>query len=599
MARASSQWRRIAFSSPASLAGATTHDRRDRIRGVSTVGAFTLLDEVTGQQDDDDGSMRGVFGLGCDRDVVRLREGAGRVEWSLAMKTVDDSLAPEDQSATADSASASETRLAKREVRWQAPMALLTAGVLPGMTARRTQHFSLWRAYLVHFVAAIAATCSIFTFVAWEQVDGPASIETVFGELAEMAISESQGITEDEVASAVIALVLIVLGIEGSYVLLALVVASWGAADEAFGAGARHAIRRTWLHTPHVLTAIVVAGVLTVPLFRAEWAFDRRLAEFVAKAPAYPAGHPPTTQALQEHWETWNENQAAYNRVRSQQLWWARHDDEIAVFVYFTLGAWWLWGLLRFVGAPRDASPIARPPMCEQCGYNLTGISMEGRCPECGFAVVESLGPKARPETSWHRRDVVGRWRALWRCTADAVFRPMRFGRQLRLSTARSDHRWFMAAGLPAVFLVAWCGFIGVYVAASGDWQMQRNPQVLWAVAPTAAYFIVVMLVFLTTLTAGLVGMWHRIRTGRNLTAGAIQAGCFLTGYLVAWVAFAFAWLAIDIAAEDIVREVARHVYPDRDLLHFLVWVAPNLLCFAGYAWLVSRVTSGLRYANR
>jgi len=50
------------------------------------------------------------------------------------------------------------------------------------------------------------------------------------------------------------------------------------------------------------------------------------------------------------------------------------------------------------------AAPVAQPPMnldaqgcvgedipCRRCGYNLRGLSPEGRCPECGIAVGRSL----------------------------------------------------------------------------------------------------------------------------------------------------------------------------------------------------------------
>lgn len=37
------------------------------------------------------------------------------------------------------------------------------------------------------------------------------------------------------------------------------------------------------------------------------------------------------------------------------------------------------------------SAPIAQDVACRKCGYNLRGLSMEGRCPECGTAVGYSL----------------------------------------------------------------------------------------------------------------------------------------------------------------------------------------------------------------
>lgn len=40
---------------------------------------------------------------------------------------------------------------------------------------------------------------------------------------------------------------------------------------------------------------------------------------------------------------------------------------------------------------PRADEPIARDVACIHCGYNLRGLSPEGRCPECGRGVLQSL----------------------------------------------------------------------------------------------------------------------------------------------------------------------------------------------------------------
>lgn len=37
---------------------------------------------------------------------------------------------------------------------------------------------------------------------------------------------------------------------------------------------------------------------------------------------------------------------------------------------------------------------------CLQCGYNLTGAVIGGKCPECGARIEDSLTPSAQPRTS-------------------------------------------------------------------------------------------------------------------------------------------------------------------------------------------------------
>ncbi len=59
------------------------------------------------------------------------------------------------------------------------------------------------------------------------------------------------------------------------------------------------------------------------------------------------------------------------------------------------------------------------PPRCESCGYDLTSLSMEGRCPECGLVVAESLSPGRRPGSVWQVESGMLRGaRAVIRCIA-------------------------------------------------------------------------------------------------------------------------------------------------------------------------------------
>jgi len=84
---------------------------------------------------------------------------------------------------------------------------------------------------------------------------------------------------------------------------------------------------------------------------------------------------------------------------------------------------WWLSVLLRLgarYGGPADGPGWQpRQPQCNRCGYVLTGLSRDGRCPECGLAVHESL-PEARRPSPWACAAKIGRKpgayaRTMWR----------------------------------------------------------------------------------------------------------------------------------------------------------------------------------------
>lgn len=74
-----------------------------------------------------------------------------------------------------------------------------------------------------------------------------------------------------------------------------------------------------------------------------------------------------------------------------------------------------------------DASvsiPIAAGILCQQCGYDLRGLTGE-HCPECGrsLAGVRAL----TSQLPWQHRDEIGIGRAYWRTVNLAMFRQARF----------------------------------------------------------------------------------------------------------------------------------------------------------------------------
>jgi hypothetical protein len=81
--------------------------------------------------------------------------------------------------------------------------------------------------------------------------------------------------------------------------------------------------------------------------------------------------------------------------------------------VWATCELWWLWVLIRLGG--RYAGPKEGPrwkerqPRCETCGYSLVSLARDGRCPECGVAVAESLPERRRPPAFVTARGVRGR----------------------------------------------------------------------------------------------------------------------------------------------------------------------------------------------
>ncbi|HPD29601.1 MAG TPA: hypothetical protein PLL20_06380 [Phycisphaerae bacterium] len=137
-----------------------------------------------------------------------------------------------------------------------------------------------------------------------------------------------------------------------------------------------------------------------------------------------------------------------YTREQLDELWAG------AIGLYVLWFVWiWLRSGLRYAGPTEGPAWKPRRPLCETCGYALTGLKSTDNCPECGAAIAYSLPERRRP-TSWaaaHR--LASRPRAFLR-TCWASLRTDFY----RRTTVRTDYPaarrfaiWMCLASLPLV----------------------------------------------------------------------------------------------------------------------------------------------------
>lgn len=125
------------------------------------------------------------------------------------------------------------------------------------------------------------------------------------------------------------------------------------------------------------------------------------------------------------------------------------------------------------VGAVRSpSSEIRFQPRCEGCGYDLTHVPDNDRCPECGFEASSSLTPNVRrPGSPWENDRGIQSW---FTTSTNALLRPREFYGKLQLRIGedrlRPFTRWhFLSIGCVASIWIAIAATASWYVAPLGE----------------------------------------------------------------------------------------------------------------------------------
>lgn len=488
-------------------------------------------------------------------------------------------------------------------VSWPASAALLMAWISPVECARRTRTVTLLRAFGVHLFSAVLTVMAIVHMTAWAEVVDRYSRRSVQDEVFHIYGEAFQAFADEPVIAAAV-LLGVALAIEAGFVVLAFLMAPWGAADEPIRDSIVHALRRVWLHTMHFFPLAVICGaamVLYVQEYR-NW-YDQRTHSVTTAPPRLKQS--PTTRELQQYQEAvkqWQKAmQESVQRQRNERPWLVKYGDVLNGYGVAAGILWYLVALLRGIIAPRPVPPHGRPPMCDFCGYNLIATPMDSRCPECGVPVVQSLGPEVRPGTPWEdqNRRLYDRWR---QCTRLAWKRPDILGRQMRVVETSGLHRTFFAVHIPILFTVGMIGVVAAYVADTHRNPWRHDFEVLSAIGPFFGAFTVVTAFCAMSIAAWLTALHLRWSEPRNMLGAAFQAACWRSWSLIVWSIVAYLMIVAGFAlmrnetTRQLIREMLR-LQSEETLA--LLWLAVSILMFVMYLSGVVRTTLALRYANR
>ena len=217
----------------------------------------------------------------------------------------------------------------------------------------------------------------------------------------------------------------------------------------------------------------------------------------------------------------------------------------LAMWAAFQL--WWLSVLVRLggrYGGPEEGPRWEqRHPRCENCGYSLVSLSLEGRCPECGVAVAESLPERRRPPAFATARGVRDRCVGF----AQTVWQSSFAKRCAKNVTVWGHHR---AARSYALLICLLVGLVsaGTRVAAYGVAQGGLWPTAWpgeWAPRPHTADFFFRKFEFLAVgvlcgIGGGLVVMLWMLKVGLFLSrfgfrdaADRVVILCYATTWLL------------------------------------------------------------------
>ena len=492
---------------------------------------------------------------------------------------------------------------AERDAR---PIGIVAAGVgcmfRPAATARRANGLSILWVFLLHAISLVGSAVAIFVLAAWD--DSIWWDRDVWALTFKRAVGVFEAVTRADVYELAVAALyvgLVVVLTELVFVALAMWGMIWGARDESMWRSFGHACRRSWLQSPHVLLLIILVGSWQTYLCDAENSWETTFYEACQSRPdsdRYFTQEGGTSQPTGVYYVS---TRAFWDAQTQARPWWSTQKDALIAAAYIGGSLWFLLAWLAAVGAGRPVKPRSLDPMCDSCGYSLVGASDDGRCPECGRLVMDSLGPDARQGPVWLHRKHIGYLRAWWLTGWQLVKGPSAFGAQLPVVTPQTAHRGYWLAHLPVAALIGAVCIAGAVIVDESLEDVLRRPQLLPLVLLAGFAYGMALFLLLTFGSAILAALRWFGGSRRNPFIVAMQMSAYAAPYTLfcLFVAAVMVIACFALAEAGAWRYCQRVTGITRDTCSLFVWIIPTLSAVVPLFFMVGRGTKAGRYANK
>jgi hypothetical protein len=164
--------------------------------------------------------------------------------------------------------------------------------------------------------------------------------------------------------------------------------------------------------------------------------------------------------------------------------------------------------------------PSENDLLCEQCGYTLNGLPLEGNCPECGKPIRESVGEHRKlPAWEVSHRSI----RALFATTSQVLFAPTNFFRTLITRRAADDDSFFAIVNWVVASIFFAMAAVGHFLWFGGMvWPVRLDRTIIPVPFLAVAVFLILMG---TNSLAARLTHWEATYRGLRLPLRVVQRG--------------------------------------------------------------------------